>query len=160
MKTYKTLVTEADAVRRNASGKNIGEIRRALAEALAREYPAVARAAVAARATGAGKKYIVAQAAAALMDLADPAVAEALDLLARAGSWREAREASAPLGLAGELIMDPAARGLDLPGAPCSIPTSWGTNWGMPNAQAVAGMLLRRCPSLPRRGNGWEFIPA
>lgn len=162
MKTMKTLAAEADAMRagRAVNPRLEYDVRADLQSALAAEYPAAAKAAADAAARGAGKKAVVAAAAAAILDLDDPAVVEALAEVASAHSWRDAERALARLGFAGELIARPQARGLRLPCAAHACPSSWGTNWGLPNVQAVAARLVERAPAQPTSGNGWALLPA
>lgn len=117
-------------------------------------------AAEAAREEGRGKKAVVAAAVAAILDLADPAVKQPLEKIASAQSWREARLGLTQLGLAGELLANPQSMGIHLPSAPCARPMGR-TNWGLPNINEVAEMLLSRCKSAqPTRGNGWELVTA
>jgi hypothetical protein len=163
MKTnMKTLSAEADAMRagRGVTARPEYVIRADMEAALAAEYPAAARAAADAAARGAGKKAVVAAAAAAIIDLDDPRIVEALADVASARSWRAADRALARLGFAGELIASPQARGLRLPCAAHACPSSWGTNWGLPNVQAVAERLVERAPAQPTSGNGWALLPA
>ena len=117
----------------------LGEIERALAE----EHPTIGAAAKRAAAEGRGKKGIVAAACAAALDLSDVGVQDALEIVAHASSWREARPALRRLGFAGDLLEYPTEHGLDLP---CSALGSrgYGPNWGLPNVRIVAEMLLRR----------------
>lgn len=160
--TMKTLAAEADAMRagRAVNARSEYEVRAELEAALAAEFPAAAKAAADAAARGAGKKAVVMAAAAAILDLDDPRIVEALADVASAQSWRAADRALARLGFAGELIASPQARGLRLPCAAHACPSSWGTNWGLPNVQAVAARLVERAPAQPTSGNGWALLPA
>jgi hypothetical protein len=154
-KTMKTLSVEADVTQ-----SPDWVLREALPEALAAEYPAAAEAASAARALGCGKKEIVARAAAAILDLHDPEIVEALRRIATSRSARAAAAAAARLGFAGELLTRPQQRGLRLPCAPHACPGWWGTNWGLPNTQAAAERVLRLAPAMPTAGNGWKLVSA
>jgi len=158
----KTLAAQADACRANKPGHREDDyvLRDELCAALSAEYPAAAKAAAEAAARGAGKKSVVGAAVAVLLDLDDPAIVEALREVSGAHSWRAANRALARLGFAGELLASPTARGLRLPCAEHACPGNWGTNWGLPNVQAVAARLVERAPAQPRRGNGWQFVPA
>lgn len=162
IKTLKTLAAEADAMRagRAVNPRSEYEVRAEMEAALAAEYPAAAKAAADVAARGAGKKAVVAAAAAAILDLYDPFIVEALADVASAQSWRAADWALARLGFAGEVIASPQARGLRLPCAAHACPSSWGTNWGLPNVQAVAERLVERAPAQPTSGNGWALLPA
>ena len=158
MKTMKTLSAEADAAlaRKPGCREDVYFLRDELSDALVSEFPAVHAAALSA--AGSGKKAVVAAAAAAILDLEEPEILEALAEVASAQSWRAANRAIARLGFAGELIARPQARGLRLPCAPCACPSQWGTNWGLPNAQAVAARLVERAPAQPTSGNGWALV--
>ena len=161
MKKMKELAAEADASAKNpTTGRPSWEIRADLRAAIAAEYPAVHAAMESALARQAGKKAVVAAAAAAALDLESPAVIEALLVIDGAQSWGRAWPALATLGFAGEIIARPLQRGVNLPCSPHACPGEWGTNWGLPNVNAVAQMILRRAPAQPTRGNGWQLMPA
>jgi hypothetical protein len=157
MKTIKTLSAEADAVLAGNPGREAFEIRADLESAMASEFPAVVAAAATARERGCGKKAVVAAAVAAILDLEEPGVIEALCMVIVAESWKKVNWPLSRLGFAGQLIAWPQARGLRLPCSAHACPGSWGTNWGLPNVRAVAEMLVERAPAQPTSGDGWAL---
>lgn len=155
------LMAESEASKRGVPGRDVYDIRQGLEAELALSYPAASEAAATATARGAGKKAVVAAAVQALIDLEDPATVLALTELGRAQSWRQAEAAIAKLGFAGELLARPSSRGLVLPCSGHACPGSWGTNFGLPNVQAVALKLVVRAAALmPTKGDGWSLATA
>ena len=116
------------------------ELRERLGAAFRAEFPTAARAVDAAALAGRGKKAIV---AAAVGEMLTPAGWSALADVASARSWRGAERGLAAMGAAGLVLRAPERAGLaPLPCAACACPGRWGTNWGLPNVQAVFGMAL------------------
>ena len=112
-----------------------------LERALERAHPAVAVAASAALAGGRGKKAVVAAAVVAACDGTDPDTAlRHLATVTAARSWADAEQALSSLGFAGDVLQMPQKCGLQLPAAAHAFCASGGTNWGLPNVRAAAGL--------------------
>lgn len=86
---------------------------------------------------GHGKKAIVAAAVRAALGDQVEETKGAMRALAKATSWAEANVILPALGLAGEILRNPAGMGIHLP----SSITTGGGNWGLPNIVAVADMV-------------------
>jgi len=131
------------------------DLKAALGAAFRAEFPAAAAASAAARAAGRGKKAVVAAAVGEMLTAAGWA---ALADVASARSWRDAEPGLRAMGVAGLVLGWPERAGLaPLPCAAFACPGNWGTNWGLPNVQAVAARLLG---DIPTEGEGWRLVPA